>query len=120
MGNGQIGGNGSVEWVFTHHDEFGTIVPLTLGNGVNRVQVVSGKARCKDPIRVAAIGTRPGFNSAGFFIVTLTYASATDRDRALTSAKTPGSSLVIEVPAVDRGAAFPQNLSRPTEIRVDW
>ena len=128
MGNGQIGGNGSVEWIFVHHDPDGLPVGLTLGPGVggndnNHVVLrnTNKQARGLDPIAASTIGTTRGLNNAGRFRVTLTFPDISTRDDALawtTSQGKVGNSLVLTVPAIDRSLAA--NVGLPVEIRIDW
>jgi len=64
MGNGQVGGNSSVEWIFSHIDAniVATTPPTPTSNGT---------ARAIDPIDFPQIGTSPGL-TPGHFTVTLT------------------------------------------------
>ena len=118
MGNGQVGGNGSVEWTFVHHRAIDGLPSPIPQNGVvfenNRRRV-----RGRDPIDFRDIGGRPGL-VPGSFVVTLTFASFDEAENAKKAMSRQGSSLVIVVPAVDRTNNNPQNQNRPKEIRIDW
>ena len=100
MGNGQVGGNGSVEWTFVHHDAL-TGSPVVLhhtgiakaankgaantnidpNNGVELIDQ-DKKVRGKDPIDFVDIGGRPGL-TPGHFVVTLSFADSDEADRAM-------------------------------------
>src|SRR5437867_3378376 len=137
MGNGQVGGNGSVEWTFVHHDAL-TGSPVVLhhtgiANAANKtgantnidpnngVELIDQdkKVRGKDPIDFVDIGGRPGL-TPGHFVVTLSFADSDEADRAMAGIVRRGSSLVILVPAVDRSGQGNPNQGRPKEIRIDW
>jgi hypothetical protein len=130
MGNGQIGGNGSVEWTFVHHNALTGApevlhhrIPKKGGNNTrdNGVELIEDdrKVRGRDPIGFPDIGGRPGL-VPGSFVVTLTFGSFDEAEQAKGNITQEGSSLVIIVPAVDRSDKNGQNQSRPKEIRIDW
>jgi len=124
MGNGQIGGNSSLEWIFVHHDADGNPRNLNVGTDVviQGTGDREGTVRVKglDPISFADIGGRPGL-IPGHFVVTLSFATADEADRAMKAMVQRASTLVILVPAVDRtNDTNPENRGRPKEIRIDW
>lgn len=121
MGQGDVGGNGSVQWTFVHHDAGGAIAPLNHSGvmgppGNNEVKVAGNRAVAKDPIEFIDIGSRPGL-VPGHFKITVTFASNADARAAIPSAPV-GNSLVLFVPAIDRTIAA--NKGRPIEVRVEW
>jgi hypothetical protein len=130
MGNGQIGGNGSVEWIFVHHNAL-TGLPEDLHQRTtakggdnsrdNGIELIDNDKRVRghDPIEFVDIGGRPGL-TPGHFVVTLSFASSDEADNALASIVRRGDSLVILVPAVNRDAHNSGNKGRAKEIRIDW
>jgi hypothetical protein len=127
MGQGEVGGNGSVQWTFKHHNPDGTIRdirhegPPPLPSNTDDVKVlgVAGgrRAEATDPIDFADIGGRAGL-VPGNFKVTLCYASHNDAVAAKEAITLIGNSLVVYVPAVDR--RVPANAGRPKEVKVEW
>ena len=97
MGQGGIGGNGSVQWSIRH----------TAGPG-GHGQGSSAGGDGTDAVRLDQMRRRPGTNDASF-LVTL---------RNATPGQQPGT---YEVPVVDRGPnAPPANANAPLEIKIDW
>ena len=120
MGQGDIGGNGSVTWTFVHHAAGGGIAALAHSPaagppGNNEVKVAGNRASAKDPINFANIGTRPGL-VPGNFRVTLTTYTLDPRGMIAGSA-----TAVYQVPAVDRsGGKNPVTPVNPIEIKIEW
>lgn len=128
MGDGGIGGNGSVEWTFVHHGSNGSLRNLIHKPGGGKpgddeVKVDGNRATAKDAIPFADIGMpRPGAQDLvpGNFKVTLHYASPSDAAAALASAWVAGTSVVLYVPAVNREGKDNPNKDRPKEIHIEW
>jgi hypothetical protein len=103
MGDGHVGGNGSVKWLFTHHNSAGVKQPIRARNGGqpgnHEVSDRNGDAEGYDPLPHAEIGTRIG--RPGFFRVTLA-----------------GHPQPFFVQAVDRTGGKNENV--PMEIKIEW
>ena len=103
MGDGHVGGNGSVKWSFRHHDRAGVKQPIRAKNGGapggHEVSDQGGDAVGHDPLPHADIGVRHG--RPGFFKVTLA-----------------GQPAPIFVQAVDRTGGKNENV--PMEIKIEW
>lgn len=127
MGQGDIGGNGSVQWTFVHHGAGpgGGARPFSCAAappaGTDRVDVGGNRATSTDPILFTDIGKpRAGAQDLvrGNFKVTFHYGSPADATAALANAWVAGTSVVLYVPAVDRTGGA--NANRPTEIIIEW
>lgn len=103
MGEGNVGGNGSVKWNVRHHNRAGVKQPIRAKNGGppadNEVSDDGGDAQGYDPIPHADIGVRIG--RPGFFKVTLA-----------------GQPQPFFVQAVDRTGGKNENV--PMEIKIEW
>jgi hypothetical protein len=103
MGEGNVGGNGSVKWSFRHHNSGGVKQPIKARNGgppaQHEVSDEGGDAQGYDPLAHADIGARHG--RPGYFKVTLA-----------------GQSQPIYVQAVDRTNG--KNANVPMEIKIEW
>lgn len=126
MGNGQVGGNGSVHWEVVHEDGTGNPKNLTAKQGqgghpgtaddVN----VKDRARGRDGIAVSDVGKRKGHR--GKFRVRLRFESITDAQSAAAGAQNVMLEdgmfvLVLDVPVIERANA---NEPPPYEVKIDW
>lgn len=119
MGQGDVGGNGSVQWTFVHHNKAGGTRPfrcVATGNPVDdEVRAGGNRAASTDPISFADIGTRKGLEAGKFkaTLTTYTFNAA--------GVITGSSTAVYHVPAVDRtGGKNPVTSANPIEIKVEW
>ena len=103
MGEGNVGGNGSVKWTFRHHNNAGVKQAIRARNGgpagPNEVTDQGGDAEGYDPLAYADVGKTHG--RPGFFKVT--WAGQPDP---------------IYVQAVDRTGG--KNANVPMEIKIEW
>ena len=103
MGDGHVGGNGSVKWLFTHHNRAGVKQAIRARNGGppgdHEVTDQNGDAEGYDPLPHGDIGVRIG--RPGFFKVTLA-----------------GQPQPFFVQAVDRTGGKNQDV--PIEIKIEW
>lgn len=131
MGQGEVGGNGSVLWKFVHHDDAGKAKDLAHlagagepGDDQVRVGPPAGpgilphRATGKDPIPFGEIGARHGV--PGHFRLALQYPTPEAAAAAKAAATVLGNSLVLFVRAIDRSGAGNLNANLPKEIRIDW
>ena len=102
MGDGHVGGNGSVKWSFEHHEN-GNKKNIKAVNGTtpgpHEVSDKGGSAEGYDPIGIDDIGKRHGV--VGYFKVTLA-----------------GHPNPFYVKAIDREGG--KNGDVPMEIRIEW
>jgi hypothetical protein len=126
MGNGQVGGNGSVHWEILHEDDSGKPKKLTAKQNqsghpgkADDVNVDKG-ALGKDGIAVGNVGKRKGHR--GKFRVRLRFENIADAKSAAAGAQNVMLEdgmfvLVLDVPVIER--AKPSD-PPPYEVRVDW
>jgi hypothetical protein len=102
MGEGHVGGNGSVKWTFEHHEN-GARKNIRARNGgqpgPHEVSDEGGNAQGYDPISFSEIGRRHGV--VGYFKVTLA-----------------GHPNPFYVSAVDRSGGKGSDV--PPEIKIEW
>jgi hypothetical protein len=126
MGNGQVGGNGSVHWEIVHEDDAGKPRNLSAKQGqgghpgkADDVNVLD-RARGKDGIELVNVGKRKGHR--GRFRVRLRFETIADAQNAAAGAQNVMFEdgmfvLVLDVPVIDRDDPGDPP---PFEVRIDW